>query len=85
MTVQLQDANNNILGQAQTDANGYYEFEDLGPGQYRLFIDPALYPLSPQDQGGEDEFDSDFSSQGYSGLLIVSTASLAIDLDAGLL
>lgn len=43
-----------------TDANGYYLFSDLEPGDYFVeFIIPSDYAFTIVDQGGNDAFDSD--------------------------
>ncbi|MBK6929475.1 MAG: carboxypeptidase regulatory-like domain-containing protein [Saprospirales bacterium] len=44
-----------------TDANGYYLFDNLVPGSYKLtFVTPAGgYVVTDLDQGGDDAYDSD--------------------------
>ncbi|RKX27551.1 MAG: hypothetical protein DRP45_00770 [Candidatus Zixiibacteriota bacterium] len=43
-----------------TDANGYYLFDELEPGDYNIvFVLPEGYVFSPQDQGADDAVDSD--------------------------
>ncbi len=48
------------LDSKTTDANGYYTFTNVLPGDYFLsFSPPGGYYLSPRDQGGDDALDSD--------------------------
>jgi len=48
------------LATTVTDADGFYMFGDLTPGDYFVeFIKPEGYAISPQDQGGDDANDSD--------------------------
>ena len=50
----------NLLATTTTDANGYYLFDQLMLGDYRvMFVLPEGYVFSPQDQGMDDAFDSD--------------------------
>jgi Cna protein B-type domain. len=43
-----------------TDGSGFYLFDNLVPGTYKLtFGQPAGYQPTAQDQGGNDELDSD--------------------------
>ncbi len=58
--VNLYDCLNNLLATTFTDANGYYLFADLIPGDYNVeFIPPEGYTFTLQDQGGDDAVDSD--------------------------
>jgi len=61
--VALSDANG-IQYLDTTDANGFYGFTDLPPGDYSLFFYnlPADYVISPQDTGADD-VDSDVDPQ----------------------
>lgn len=43
-----------------TDANGFYKFDNLAPGDYFVeFIEPEGYDITLQDQGIDDAIDSD--------------------------
>jgi hypothetical protein len=60
VTVNLYDCEDVFLQTTTTDANGYYVFMNLMPGDYYVeFILPSGYVFSPQDQGMDDEKDSD--------------------------
>jgi len=54
-------AGNPVTLTTSTDGSGLYSFDDLAPGTYKLTFDSpgGGYELSPQDQGGNDDLDSD--------------------------
>lgn len=53
--------NTEIFAETVTDANGFYKFNDLVPGQYQVFFQtPNGYnSVSPQGQEGDNTKDSD--------------------------
>lgn len=60
VTVNLYTSGGVPTGTTTTDANGYYSFTDLAPGDYYVdFVPPTGYVLTQQDQGGNDATDSD--------------------------
>ena len=64
VTVRLYYDNGTPTGHiAQTDANGFYLFDDLPPGNYHVEFDlntlPSGYVVSPQDASSDDAADSD--------------------------
>ena len=60
VTVYLEDCKGDLLCTTTTDADGFYWFQDLPAGDYRIRFDiPSGYVLSPPDQGKDDEVDSD--------------------------
>ena len=60
VTVELLDCAGNVLATTLTDANGYYLFANLTPGDYRIhFVLPEGDEFSPMDQGSDDAVDSD--------------------------
>ncbi len=62
VTVELLDANGNVVATTTTDSTGHYEFSDLYPGDYQVrFTVPVGYELSPQNSG-DDALDSDVDS-----------------------
>lgn len=61
ITVQL-FRGGSLVGTTTTDSLGRYTFTGLGPGTYQVkVLAPSGYTISPQDQGGNDNLDSDFS------------------------
>lgn len=72
VTVHLMDCQGNILDEMLTDANGFYWFGDLEPGDYNIhFVLPDGYVFSPQDQGSDDALDSDADTA--TGMAICTT------------
>ncbi len=64
VTVELYDGAGNLVDTTITDANGYYQFTGLLPGDYYvLFQPPAGFLLSPQNVGSDTQ-DSDADSVG---------------------
>jgi hypothetical protein len=62
VTVQLKNCSNAVLSTVPTDANGFYTFNNLPAGCYRVgFVLPGGFVFSPQDQG-DDTKDSDVNA-----------------------
>ncbi len=60
VTVNLYTCDDVLAGTTTTDVDGFYMFDNLNPGDYYVeFILPSGYVFSPQDQGGNNDFDSD--------------------------
>jgi len=74
VVIELYDSNGNLVATDTTDANGYYEFTNLTPGNYTLDIANSNYAAngaldesddaidwhaSQQDAGSDDTIDSD--------------------------
>jgi choice-of-anchor A domain-containing protein/uncharacterized repeat protein (TIGR01451 family) len=60
VTVELYNCNDLLQQSVLTEANGYYLFADLEPGNYYIkFIKPADYTFTSADQGSDDSKDSD--------------------------
>ncbi len=58
--VVLFDSADNPINTTVTDVDGFYRFTNLLAGDYYLqFVIPTSYIVSPQDQGGNDNADSD--------------------------
>jgi hypothetical protein len=58
--VTLHSADGTALATTTTNADGYYEFDNLAPGDYYLvFNPPAGFIGTTADQGGNDALDSD--------------------------
>jgi ELWxxDGT repeat protein len=87
VTVQLLDANKNLLASTTTDANGSYVFLNLDPGAayYVRFVAPENYTFSLQDQGQDDTVDSDADpNSGRTDVLDIALGTDALYVDAGL-
>ncbi|MCU0784642.1 MAG: carboxypeptidase regulatory-like domain-containing protein [Verrucomicrobia bacterium] len=86
VTVQLMNCAGTVLATTTTDANGYYLFPQLTPGDYNVrFVLPAGYVFSPRDQGADDAKDSD--ADPATGMTICTTlvaGETDLTWDAGL-
>ena len=86
VTVNLLDGSGQPTGQSTTtDANGFYEFTDLQPGDYIVeFVTPDSYTPTLQDQGGDDSVDSDADrTTGQSGVVTLESNENDASVDAG--
>jgi uncharacterized repeat protein (TIGR01451 family) len=85
VTVSLYDANTNLLDTTVTGSSGEYLFSGCPAGTYVLgFTAPANHFFSPQDQGGNDLFDSDPDpTSGLTDPVIVGSGTNTT-VDAGL-
>lgn len=79
--VALFDPYGNMVACVSTN-DGTFTFE-VPPGQYILYAAQASFVPSPQDQGGDDEYDSDVNGMGYSDLFTLASGQV-VDLDVGL-
>ncbi len=60
VTVTLYDSTGKLVATTQTDANGYYGFSNLTPGDYSVqFTTPAGYVPTQPNQPSDDTIDSD--------------------------
>jgi hypothetical protein len=86
VTVNLYDCEDHLIATTTTDANGYYLFSNLTPGDYYVeFVLPMGYFFSPKDQGLNDAVDSD--ADVVTGTTICTTLSPGetdLTWDAGL-
>jgi hypothetical protein len=84
-TVELwNDAKTLTLRSTTTDANGNYQLQAPGPGNYRIRVVKASQDsYAPKDAGASDLLDSDINPSGvdvgYTDVLAVSAASSTID------
>ena len=92
VTVRLIDNNGVQVANTQTDANGYYQFTDIEPGNYQLqVIPPSGYGLTINtntldDEQADNKNGSDFDqSTQRSYTFNLSAGESEMDIDAGLL
>ncbi|HSF83258.1 MAG TPA: SdrD B-like domain-containing protein [Anaerolineales bacterium] len=84
VTVHLLDCTGNILAETFTDANGFYLFSDLMPGDYNIhFVLPGGYLFSPQDIG-DDAFDSDADTFGFTACTTLAPGETDLTWEAGI-
>ncbi len=87
-TVELQDADGNVLDTMVTDADGEYKFADLEPGNYMVHFvrnNPTQEQFSPQDEGANDALDSDANvDSGKTGMIALAAGEDITDVDAGI-
>ncbi len=85
ITVSLYNNANQLIGTTITDAYGYYKFNPLAPGTYKVgFTLPANYVFTSQNAGADDEFDSDASVSGITGNYILVAGDSNMSVDAGI-
>lgn len=86
VTVQLLDANGNVLDTTTTDASGFYLFDDLVDGDYLVkFVLPAGHLFTTLNAGVNDNVDSDADPvTGMTSLISLGTGEHRRDVDAGL-
>ena len=84
-TVKLLDAHGNVVATTTTDADGRYQFDGLGKGNYTIqFDEPEGYGFVKQDQG-DYRFDSDADvNTGKTVQICLTDDSTVCDVDAGL-
>ncbi len=84
--VKLYDCNGNLLAQTVTDSMGYYHFENLLAGYYKISVVlPNGYEFSLMNQGSDEAKDSDINpSTGMSECISINFGENYVDLDAGI-
>lgn len=84
--VSLLNCNGNVLRTATTDASGYYTFDNLVPGQYKVrFIDPSGMKFITPNQGNDPALDSDAAIlNGETNCISLISNQINNTLDAGL-
>jgi len=86
VVVYLLDAESNVLETTTTDANGFYLFTDLEPGDYaiRVELPAAGYQFTTSDQL-DDAFDSDVNTEtGISPLTTLDPSENDRTMDVGI-
>jgi hypothetical protein len=88
-TVQLKDANGNVIASQTTDSNGNYLFDNLTPGTYSVqFALPSGFAgFTSANTGSNDDLDSDANpAMGYmSQQVTLGSGEVNLSVDAGLL
>ncbi|OQX02939.1 MAG: hypothetical protein BWK80_56820, partial [Desulfobacteraceae bacterium IS3] len=79
------DGHGNLVNPTTTDADGYYQFEGIAPGQYYVQFDkPSGFTPSPQNQGSDDSKDSDADpATGKTPILTLTSTGDHTIWDAG--
>nr|WP_315257127.1 SdrD B-like domain-containing protein [uncultured Duganella sp.] len=84
VTVQLKDADGNVVKTTTTDASGQYHF-DVNAGTYSVSVKPpAGYVATQQGQGGNGALDSDIDASGNTGAIALTPGETNNKADAGL-
>jgi protocatechuate 3,4-dioxygenase beta subunit len=79
----LFDSNDTFIGIEYTDANGFFSFENLSPGSYRVKF-PTVQGLSfTHKDKGSDQNDSDANMNGYTDFFNVGQNQIQSTIDAG--
>ena len=86
VTVNLLDADGNVVATTVTDANGNYRFEIGDPGTYMVeFAPKSGWTFTTKDAGDNDALDSDADpATGRTPSFTVSAGQTDLTLDAGL-
>ena len=86
VTVNLRDAEGNVVATTTTDANGNYRFEIGDPGTYVIeFAPKSGWTFTTKDAGDNDALDSDADpATGRTPSFTVSAGQTDLTLDAGL-
>ena len=87
VTVQLRRPNLQLISSTVTDANGYYTFDNLTPGDYLVDIGelPNGYQLTSPNQGSDDNRDSDADpTTGWMPVTTLTAGEHDRSFDAGI-
>lgn len=86
VTVNLFDGAGTLVSSTTTDANGFYLFDNLTPGDYFVeFIPPSGFERSPQDRGQNDGVDSDADpATGRTAVTNLTAGERDLTWDAGI-
>lgn len=85
VTVNLLDADMNIIETVTTDEDGMYLFDELEAGDYYVqFVELDGYDFTDQDSGNDDNVDSDAGNDGKTDLIELAAGEHIDDVDAGL-
>ncbi|HEY0733863.1 MAG TPA: SdrD B-like domain-containing protein [Herpetosiphonaceae bacterium] len=85
VTVQLYNSANTLIATTLSDASGAYAFTTVPAGNYYVrFLAPNGYNVTPQDQGGNDNLDSDADANGQTATFAMAIGQVRNEIDAGL-
>ncbi|MBL7726505.1 MAG: carboxypeptidase regulatory-like domain-containing protein, partial [Dinghuibacter sp.] len=89
VTIMLYNNAGNIVSTTVTNANGYYRFDNVAPGNYRIGItQPAGTICTGKDLGGNDNTDSDINNSGVNirktDIIVVPANTQITHVDIGL-
>lgn len=86
VTVEFYDCFGSMIATTVTDANGFYMFTGLAPGEYYVdFVLPSGYFFSPQDQGTDESMDSDADIiSGQTICIMLGSGEDNLAMDAGI-
>ena len=86
VTVQLYNSANTLIATTLTNASGAYAFTTVPAGNYYVrFLTPNGYLVSPQDQGGNDNLDSDAAvATGQTAVFAMAIGQVRNEIDAGM-
>jgi uncharacterized repeat protein (TIGR01451 family) len=86
VTVKLFDGSGNLLATTMTDVDGFYSFNNLAAGNYRVqFVPAAGYSFTLADQGSDDKIDSDADpTTGFTAVITLLAGQINPNIDAGL-
>jgi len=85
--VTLTNTTDNSTTTTTTDGNGYYLFENVAPGKYKITFSniPVDYTFTSMNQGTDDEIDSDVNEMGMTGEIMVMLGDADdLSIDAGI-
>jgi protocatechuate 3,4-dioxygenase beta subunit len=84
VTVRLLDASDTEVATFVTDASGFYRFENVAPGSYRVrFVTPPSFQPTVANAGADDAVDSDINGGGESPVITVVDGQVDLTIDAG--
>jgi hypothetical protein len=86
VTVRLYDKDRKLVKNTKTDDSGRYQFEGITPGDYYVdILAPAIYTISPINQGQDEAVDSDTDPlTGETSLTTLVAGENILMWDAGL-
>ncbi len=83
--VQLMNSSGTMVYETTTNIAGKYIFDNIPSGTYYVHVEkPDGYEFTEINQGGNDDFDSDFDMSGNSVSLIINPGTQIMNIDAGL-